>query len=83
MKQLALHGAKVYIGARSEVRVKQGINEILSGHPSLSKERLQWLPLDLSSLPNVVEAAKLFSSTESRLDILGKRKLSRISLDAY
>ncbi|RFU77474.1 short-chain dehydrogenase [Trichoderma arundinaceum] len=70
VKQLALHGAKVYVGARSESRAKQAIDSILSEHHSIPKERIIWLPLDLSSLSNVIEAAKLFSSTENRLDVL-------------
>ncbi|KAF3058834.1 hypothetical protein CFAM422_011801 [Trichoderma lentiforme] len=70
VKQLALHGAKVYVGARSESRAKQAINEILSQHPSIPKERMQWLPLDLENLQNVIEAAKILSTTESRLDVL-------------
>ncbi|KAK0756603.1 hypothetical protein N5P37_010757 [Trichoderma harzianum] len=71
VKQLALHGAKVYVGARSESRAKQAINEILSQHPSIPKERMEWLPLDLENLQNVIEAAKILSTTESRLDVLG------------
>ncbi|UKZ96890.1 uncharacterized protein TrAFT101_011665 [Trichoderma asperellum] len=70
VKQLALHGAKVYIGARSESRAKQAISDILSQNPSIPKELLEWLPLDLSSLPNVIKAANVLSTAESRLDIL-------------
>lgn len=33
---------------------------------------MQWLPLDLENLQNVIEAAKILSTTESRLDVLGK-----------
>ncbi|KAL6872711.1 NAD(P)-binding protein [Trichoderma novae-zelandiae] len=70
VKQLALHGAKVYLGARSEARARQAIDSILSENQSISKGRLIWLPLDLSKLPNIVEAARLLSSGETRLDIL-------------
>ncbi|KAL6890803.1 hypothetical protein GGI43DRAFT_430434 [Trichoderma evansii] len=70
VKQLALHGAKVYIGARSESRAKQAISNILSENPSISKDLLDWLPLDLSSLPNVIKAANALSIAETRLDIL-------------
>lgn len=70
-----LHGAKVYVGARSESRAKQAISDILSENPSVPKELLEWLPLDLSSLPDVIKAANLFSTTETRLDILSKLRL--------
>jgi NAD(P)-dependent dehydrogenase (short-subunit alcohol dehydrogenase family) len=70
-----LHGAKVYVGARSESRAKQAISDILSENPSVLKELLEWLPLDLSSLPDVIKAANLFSTTETRLDILSKLRL--------
>ncbi|EHK48753.1 hypothetical protein TRIATDRAFT_191627 [Trichoderma atroviride IMI 206040] len=81
VKQLVLHGAKVYIGARSESRAKQAISDILSENPSIPKELLEWLPLDLSSLPNVIKAANLFSTTETRLDILINN--AGISSDEY
>lgn len=67
-----LHGAKVYIGARSESRAKQAISGILSENPSIPKELLEWLPLDLSSLPDVIKAANLLSTTETKLDVLSK-----------
>ncbi|PNP39919.1 hypothetical protein TGAMA5MH_08185 [Trichoderma gamsii] len=70
VKQLVLHGAKVYIGARSESRAKQAISDILSENPSVPKELLEWLPLDLSSLSDVIKAANLLSTTEKRLDVL-------------
>ncbi|KAL7940190.1 NAD(P)-binding protein [Trichoderma barbatum] len=70
VKQLALHGAKVYLGARSESRAKQAIDSILSEHQTINKEHMIWLPLDLLKLSNVVEAAQLLSSWENRLDIL-------------
>lgn len=72
VKQLVLHGAKVYIGARSESRAKQAISDILSENPSVPKELLEWLPLDLALLPDVIKAANLFSTTEKRLDILSE-----------
>ncbi|EGR51021.1 uncharacterized protein TRIREDRAFT_104059 [Trichoderma reesei QM6a] len=70
VKQLAIHGAKVYLGARSESRAKQAIDSILSENQSITKDRLVWLPLDLSNLSDIVEAAQLLSSWEKRLDIL-------------
>ncbi|PTB66633.1 NAD(P)-binding protein [Trichoderma citrinoviride] len=70
VKQLALHGAKVYLGARSEPRAKQAIDSILSEYQSITKDRVIWLPLDLSRPANIMEAAQLMSSWEKRLDIL-------------
>ncbi|KAL6818084.1 NAD(P)-binding protein [Trichoderma sp. SZMC 28013] len=70
VKQLALHGAKVYIGARSESRAKVAIESIFSENRTIGQEHIIWLPLDLSKLFNVVEAAQLLSSWEKRLDIL-------------
>ncbi|TFB00479.1 hypothetical protein CCMA1212_007575 [Trichoderma ghanense] len=70
VKQLATHGAKVYLGARSESRAKQAIDSILSENQWITKDRLTWLPLDLSKPSNIVEAAQLLSSWEKRLDIL-------------
>ncbi|EHK17827.1 uncharacterized protein TRIVIDRAFT_44846 [Trichoderma virens Gv29-8] len=70
VKQLALHGAKVYLGARSESRAKQAIDSILSEYQTINKEHIIWLPLDLSKPSNIVEAARLLSSWENRLDIL-------------
>ncbi|KAM0451772.1 hypothetical protein ACHAO4_005729 [Trichoderma viride] len=81
VKQLVLHGAKVYIGARSESRAKQAIRDILSENPSVPKELLEWLPLDLALLPDVIKAANLFSTTEKRLDILINN--AAISSDEY
>jgi NAD(P)-dependent dehydrogenase (short-subunit alcohol dehydrogenase family) len=72
VKQLAIHGAKVYLGARSESRAKQAIDSILSENQSITKDRLVWLPLDLSNLSDIVEAAQLLSSWEKRLDILSE-----------
>ncbi|KAK0761589.1 hypothetical protein N5P37_006542 [Trichoderma harzianum] len=70
VKQLALHGAKVYMGARSESRAKEAIESILSENHTIGQEHIIWLPLDLSKLFNIVEAAQLLSSWEKRLDIL-------------
>ncbi|KAI9705325.1 MAG: hypothetical protein M1820_005155 [Bogoriella megaspora] len=70
VKQLALHGAKVYMGARSEKRATQSIKEILSECPSIPEGRIVWLQLDLSDLSRVVSAAQEIMVGESRLDVL-------------
>jgi NAD(P)-dependent dehydrogenase (short-subunit alcohol dehydrogenase family) len=73
VRQLALHGAKVYMGARSESRAKDAIDGILATHKSIAKDRLIWLPLDLSKLPNVLQAVQFVRSKESKLHMLGER----------
>ncbi|KAL6694255.1 NAD(P)-binding protein [Trichoderma pleuroticola] len=54
VKQLALHGAKVYMRARSESRVKEAIESILSDNHSIDEEHIVWLPLDLSKLLDIL-----------------------------
>jgi hypothetical protein len=49
------HGAKVYMGARSESKALTAINEIKQQAPEASVE---FLPLDLASFASVVAAAK-------------------------
>ncbi|KAH8807364.1 hypothetical protein F5884DRAFT_340849 [Xylogone sp. PMI_703] len=70
VKQLAAHGAKVYMGARSESRAKKAIEQILSQNPSIPKTQLIWLPLDLSNLSSVSSAVQELASKEDRLDVL-------------
>lgn len=70
VKQLALKGAKVYLGARSESRAKAAIERLLGENPSIPRENISWLRLDLSSLAQVVDAALELRSKEGRLDIL-------------
>lgn len=66
--QLATHGARVYIAARSKSRIVDAIAQMKS-----STQRnldLEALDLDLSSLRSVESAAKAFMRAEARLDIL-------------
>jgi hypothetical protein len=72
VEQLALHGAKVYIAARSEHRAQEAIKSLLKKHPSIAKGLLIWLPLDLASPSGAIKAANDLSSREKRLDIIGK-----------
>ncbi|KAI0066554.1 NAD-P-binding protein [Artomyces pyxidatus] len=69
--QLARHGAKVYLACRTESKAREAIATIECATPSLKgRERLVWLPLDLSSLHSAQEAADEFLEKEKRLDIL-------------
>lgn len=61
--------AKVYIAARSEEKAKKAIQDIQEGSPN-SSGALVFLPLDLSDLQKVKEAALSFLDQEKRLDVL-------------
>ena len=75
VEQLAAHGARVYMGARSEERAKTAIEKIENAHPTVKERNLViWLPLDLTEPKDVVASAKDFMSREETLDILGKRE---------
>lgn len=68
---MVAHGAKVYLGARSEERAKAAIKKIEDAHPEVKeKGLLVWLPLDLTEPSGVVKSAKSFMEKEERLDIL-------------
>ncbi|CAH0052317.1 unnamed protein product [Clonostachys solani] len=67
---LALHGAKVYMSARTRAKADDAKRTILSLHPTIAEERLIWLPLDLSKLSSVQEAVKDLEAKESKIDIL-------------
>jgi NAD(P)-dependent dehydrogenase (short-subunit alcohol dehydrogenase family) len=66
--QLALHGARVYIAARSPDRVHKAIDDMKASHKQLLD--LQPLKMDLQDLQSVKDAADSFMAKESRLDIL-------------
>ena len=68
---LAVNGAKVYMGARSEKRAAAAIQKIQSAHPEIeTKGLVEWLPLDLTIPADVVKSANEFKSKEDRLDLL-------------
>ncbi|KAH6951289.1 hypothetical protein DER45DRAFT_605485 [Fusarium avenaceum] len=79
VKHLALRGAKVYLGARSESRAKAAINRLLEENPSIPRENVVWLRLDLSNQAHVVNAAVKLRSKEQRLDIL----VNNAGIDPY
>lgn len=64
-----MHGAKVYMAARSAERANQAI-ERLSNEKALDKGSVHLLRLDLSVIKNVIEAAEEFMKKEQRLDLL-------------
>jgi len=71
VRQLALHGAKVYMASRTETRAVAAIEELEREHPELQgKSRIVFLQLDLASLESCQRAAKEVLENEERLDIL-------------
>jgi NAD(P)-dependent dehydrogenase (short-subunit alcohol dehydrogenase family) len=68
--QLALKGAKVYVGARSTQKAQDAISEMRQQTPALNADRLRPFVMDLGDLKQVQKVAKNFISVESRLDIL-------------
>lgn len=72
MQILARHGAKVYIGARSEERAKAAIERLRAEGLQPGNGELEWLQLDLSDPRKTKESAEVFLSKENRLDILGR-----------
>lgn len=71
-EQLAIHGAKVWMGARSEEKAKQAIEKFNTEHKNeIKKGEILWLQLDLTSPTDVMTSAKSFISQADRLDILG------------
>jgi NAD(P)-dependent dehydrogenase (short-subunit alcohol dehydrogenase family) len=75
VEQLTTHGAKVYLGARSEERAKAAIKKIEDAHPQVKEEgRVLWLKLDLTEPVDVIESAKVFMGREQKLDILSEKE---------
>jgi len=69
---LALHGAKVYLGARTDKKATAAIARLETDNPSLKGRGLVvWLPLDLTRPADVKKSAENFLAKEERLDILG------------
>ncbi|KAJ6542827.1 NAD-P-binding protein [Mycena capillaripes] len=70
-QQLANHGAKVYLAARSQDSASQAISRIESENPKLQgQDRIVFLQLDLGSLKGAQQAAERYLALESRVDIL-------------
>ncbi len=67
--KLALHGARVYIGARSADNIAATISAMRATHREQALD-LHALVLDLQSLQSVRKAVEAFIGKEERLDIL-------------
>jgi NAD(P)-dependent dehydrogenase (short-subunit alcohol dehydrogenase family) len=68
--QLALLGARVYIGARTLAKANAGIKEILAQSPSICPSNLKPFVAAVDDYAAVKAAAEIFLKSESRLDIL-------------
>ncbi|KAJ8690280.1 hypothetical protein PTI98_011721 [Pleurotus ostreatus] len=71
VQQLASHGAKVYLAARSEASAREAIQRIEAEKPELQgKDRVVYLKLDLSTLQSAQDSANEYLRLEQRLDII-------------
>ncbi|CEL63469.1 putative oxidoreductase C736,13 OS=Schizosaccharomyces pombe (strain 972 / ATCC 24843) GN=SPCC736.13 PE=3 SV=1 [Rhizoctonia solani AG-1 IB] len=68
-KQLYRLGGTVYLGVRSEENARQAM-ELIRADVKNSDGRLEWLPLDLSTVGKARESAEAFLKMEDRLDVL-------------
>ncbi|TRX96340.1 hypothetical protein FHL15_002612 [Xylaria flabelliformis] len=68
--RLALAGARVYVGARSQQKADGAIKNMLEDSPSLDAALLKPLVMDLSNFHEVQQVARRFLKDEDRLDIL-------------
>ncbi|KAI0909974.1 short-chain dehydrogenase [Ustulina deusta] len=68
--RLALAGARVYVGARSQEKADGAIKNMLEDSPSLDAASLRPLVMDLSDFHQVRRVARRFLEDEDRLDIL-------------
>ncbi|KAJ6490231.1 NAD(P)-binding protein [Mycena vitilis] len=70
-QQLANHGAKVYLAARSQDSANNAISAIETANPKLQgQNQVVFLKLDLGTLKGAKQAAEEFLALESRVDIL-------------
>lgn len=68
--QLALKGAKVYVGARDSTKATNAIKEMKASSKGDKALDLVPLAVDLGDFKQIVKVAKEFLASEKRLDIL-------------
>ncbi len=71
VKWLALAGAKVYMGSRSETRGQEAIDALRRESPEIKEGTVVLLKLELASIKGIIAAADEVKKKETRLDILG------------
>ena len=69
-QQLAIKGAKVYVGARNSEKAHEAIAEMRKEAPSIKQEHLVPLVMDLGDLKQVQRVARGLVAKAGRLDIL-------------
>ncbi|KAL8714009.1 MAG: hypothetical protein Q9220_002155 [cf. Caloplaca sp. 1 TL-2023] len=62
-------GGKIYLAGRSEAKTQAAIEEIQALH-TISHGKLVFLPLALDDLSTIKPAVNIFTSSETRLDVL-------------
>ncbi|KAJ4470084.1 NAD(P)-binding protein [Lentinula aciculospora] len=67
---LALHGARVYLAARTKEKYEQALNEIHTSYPATADAQTIFLQLDLSTATGAKSAAEDFKLKESVLHVL-------------
>lgn len=72
VKELARHGAHVYLGARNESRATGALAKLKS--EGVPDGRVEWLPLDLATPSTTKAGAEEFLRRAKRLDILGESR---------
>ncbi|KAI0777279.1 NAD-P-binding protein, partial [Trametes elegans] len=70
VQHLARHGAKVYIGARSEERAKVAIERLRAEGLQPGNGEVDWFEVDLGDPRKAKQGAEAFLAKEKRLDIL-------------
>lgn len=74
-----MRGAKVYFTARSKTKADLARDAIRSAHPEVDQDLLIWLPLDLTDLKSVRDAAEELASKEDKVDILSESNKMKTS----
>jgi NAD(P)-dependent dehydrogenase (short-subunit alcohol dehydrogenase family) len=69
-QQLAIKGAKVYVGARNAQKAQDAIVEMRNAPSTIREGNLLPLAMDLGNLSEVQKVAQAFVARETRLDIL-------------
>ena len=67
---MASKGVSVYIGARSDLKCQEAIDEMKRLSPSINPDQLRTFVADLGDLKAVEQAARKIMKSTSRLDIL-------------
>ncbi|KAI2466129.1 hypothetical protein F4781DRAFT_368545 [Annulohypoxylon bovei var. microspora] len=76
-------GATIYMASRSKVVLLAAIKSITESNTSPSAGQLKFLPLDLSDLNSVQQAARTFAQQESKLDVLWNNAGTGANAAAY